>query len=98
MGAHTSILGFNHTFSDPDQPVFRQPLTSRGIVIGSDVWIGSHVVVLDGVAISSGAVVGLGAPTDVRAQCDALDRLPWEEDTWGSGAWGRSACATSSGS
>lgn len=61
VGAHTSILGFNHTFSDPDQPVFRQPLTSRGIVIGSDVWIGSHVVVLDGVAIGSGAVVGAGA-------------------------------------
>ncbi|MEV4838279.1 hypothetical protein AB0K05_27475 [Nonomuraea sp. NPDC049486] len=59
IGAHTSLLGFNHTMSDPDVEVFRQPLTSRGIEIGDDVWIGSHVVVLDGVT--------------VRAQCDAIE-------------------------
>jgi acetyltransferase-like isoleucine patch superfamily enzyme len=41
IGAHTSILGFNHTMTDPDLEVFRQPLESTGIVIGNDVWIGS---------------------------------------------------------
>lgn len=62
VGTHTSVLGFNQTFSEPDQPVFHQPRASQAIVIGSDVWIGLHVVGLDGVAISSGAVVGLGRP------------------------------------
>lgn len=61
IGAHTSILGFNHTMDDPDLPVFRQPLTSRGIRIGDDVWIGSHVVILDGVRVGSHAVLAAGA-------------------------------------
>lgn len=61
IGAHTSLLAFNHTISDPDTEVFRQPLTSRGIRIGNDVWIGSHVVVLDGVTVGDRAVVGAGS-------------------------------------
>ncbi|SIT68447.1 DapH/DapD/GlmU-related protein [Microbacterium sp. RU33B] len=61
IGAHTSILGFNHTMSDPDRPVFRQPLTSKGIVIGEDVWIGSHVVILDGVDVGAHSVLAAGA-------------------------------------
>ncbi|MGW4792439.1 acyltransferase, partial [Nonomuraea sp. NPDC004297] len=61
IGAHTSLLGFNHTMSDPDVEVFRQPISSRGIKVGSDVWIGSHVVVLDGVTIGERAVIGAGA-------------------------------------
>uniref|UniRef100_UPI0013E2AE3B acyltransferase n=1 Tax=Microbacterium sp. CPCC 204701 TaxID=2493084 RepID=UPI0013E2AE3B len=60
IGAHTSILGFNHSM-DSDQPVFRQPLTSKGIVIGDDVWIGSHVVILDGVRVGSHSVLAASA-------------------------------------
>jgi acetyltransferase-like isoleucine patch superfamily enzyme len=59
-GAHTSILGFNHSM-EPGEPVFRQPLTSEGIVIGDDVWIGSHVVILDGVRVGSHAVLAASA-------------------------------------
>ncbi|TPX05539.1 acyltransferase, partial [Schumannella luteola] len=61
IGAHTSILGFNHTMDDPEVEVFRQPLTSRGIRIGDDVWIGSHVIVLDGVSVGDRAVLAAGA-------------------------------------
>jgi acetyltransferase-like isoleucine patch superfamily enzyme len=60
IGAHTSILGFNHSM-DPSEPVFKQPLTSKGITIGDDVWIGSNVVVLDGVTVGSHAVLAAGA-------------------------------------
>lgn len=60
VGAHTSIIGFNHSF-EPGTEVFRQPLTSRGVRIGSDVWIGSHVVVLDGVSVGDHAVLAAGA-------------------------------------
>ncbi|WP_136587355.1 DapH/DapD/GlmU-related protein [Microbacterium hydrothermale] len=60
VGAHTSIIGFNHSF-EPGSPVFRQPLTSRGVRIGDDVWIGSHVVVLDGVSVGDHAVLAAGA-------------------------------------
>lgn len=60
IGAHTSILGFNHSM-EPGTPVFRQPLSSKGIVIGDDVWIGSHVVILDGVRVGSHSVLAAGA-------------------------------------
>jgi acetyltransferase-like isoleucine patch superfamily enzyme len=60
VGAHTSILGFNHSM-EPGTPVFRQPLTTRGITIGDDVWIGSHVVILDGVSVGAHAVLAAGA-------------------------------------
>ncbi|MFJ9009197.1 DapH/DapD/GlmU-related protein [Streptomyces canus] len=60
IGAHTSLLGFNHSMA-PDRPVFRQPLTSRGIRVGDDVWIGSHVIVVDGVTIGDHCVIGAGA-------------------------------------
>jgi acetyltransferase-like isoleucine patch superfamily enzyme len=60
MGANSSVLGFNHSM-EPGTPVFRQPLTSRGIRIGDDVWIGSHVVVLDGVTVGASAVLAAGA-------------------------------------
>ncbi|WKK72329.1 acyltransferase [Rathayibacter oskolensis] len=60
VGAHTSILGFNHSM-EPGTEVFRQPLTSRGVCIGDDVWIGSHVVVLDGVRVGDHAVLAAGA-------------------------------------
>jgi carbonic anhydrase/acetyltransferase-like protein (isoleucine patch superfamily) len=61
IGAHTSILAFNHTMSDPDVEVFRQPISSRGITIGNDVWVGSHVVILDGVTVGDKAVIAAGA-------------------------------------
>ncbi|HWS36586.1 MAG TPA: acyltransferase [Actinoplanes sp.] len=61
VGAHTSILGFNHTMSDPDVEVFRQPLTVKGITVGDDVWIGSHAVILDGVRIGDKSVIAAGA-------------------------------------
>ncbi|GAA5035572.1 acyltransferase [Actinopolymorpha pittospori] len=60
VGAHTSLLGFNHSMA-PDRPVCKQPVTTKGITIGDDVWIGSHVVVVDGVTIGDHAVVGAGA-------------------------------------
>ncbi|MCP2638207.1 acyltransferase [Microbacterium sp. HD4P20] len=60
IGAHTSILGFNHSM-EPGSPVFQQPLTSQGIVIGDDVWIGSHVVILDGVRVGSHSVLAASA-------------------------------------
>lgn len=61
IGAHTSIIGFNHTMTTIDVEFFRQPLQSRGIRIGDDVWIGSHVVILDGITVGDHAVLAAGA-------------------------------------
>jgi acetyltransferase-like isoleucine patch superfamily enzyme len=60
IGAHASLVGFNHTMA-PDEPVFRQPLTSKGIAVGDDVWIGSNVIIVDGVTVGAHSVLGAGA-------------------------------------
>jgi acetyltransferase-like isoleucine patch superfamily enzyme len=60
IGAHSSLLAFNHGTS-PGLPVHQQPVTTTGITVGDDVWIGSHVVVVDGVTIGDHCVVGAGA-------------------------------------
>jgi acetyltransferase-like isoleucine patch superfamily enzyme len=60
IGAHASLLGFNHGIA-PDRPVHQQPTTTKGITVGDDVWIGSAAVILDGVTIGAHAVIGAGA-------------------------------------
>jgi acetyltransferase-like isoleucine patch superfamily enzyme len=60
VGAHTSLLGFNHSM-EPDAPVYEQPLTITGITVGDDVWIGSNAIVLDGVTIGAHSVIAAGA-------------------------------------
>jgi acetyltransferase-like isoleucine patch superfamily enzyme len=46
---------------DPGRPVKDQPVTSRGIRIGADVWIGANAGVTDGVSVGDHAVVAMGA-------------------------------------
>ncbi len=60
IGAHTSILGFNHSMSI-ERPIFEQPLEFKGIAIGDDVWIGSHAVIVDGVTIGDHSIIGAGS-------------------------------------
>lgn len=71
IGSHVSILAFNHGF-EPGIEVFRQPLTEKGIQIGSDVWIGSHAVILDGVTIGDGAVIGAAAVVTKNVPAGAI--------------------------
>jgi len=61
LGAHSSLLGFDHGHGDPHMPIFQQDMTSKGIVVGDDVWIGSAAVVVDGVTIGSHSIVAAGA-------------------------------------
>lgn len=60
VGAQSKLYAFNHGFA-PHAPVYEQPVTSDGIVIGRDVWIGAGAGVTDGVEIGDHAVVGMGA-------------------------------------
>jgi acetyltransferase-like isoleucine patch superfamily enzyme len=60
IAAGTAIYAFDHGLA-PDRPVKDQPVTSRGITIGADVWIGANVGITDGVCIGDHAVVAMGA-------------------------------------
>ena len=54
------LYAFDHGLA-PDREVRLQPVTSRGITVGADVWIGANACVTDGVSIGDHAVVGMGA-------------------------------------
>jgi acetyltransferase-like isoleucine patch superfamily enzyme len=43
----------------PDQVIWQQASTSKGINIGRDVWIGANVGIVDGVSIADNAVIGM---------------------------------------
>lgn len=55
------IVAFNHEFGDLTRPIHRQPITARGIVVESDVWIGARAILLDGVTVGRGSVIGAGS-------------------------------------
>ncbi len=54
------IFAFDHGLAR-DMPIVEQPVRSRGIAIGRDVWIGANAGVTDGVTIGDHAVVAMGA-------------------------------------
>lgn len=60
IAARCTLYAFNHGMA-ADRPVHQQPVTSRGIRIGRDVWVGANAGIVDGVTIGDGAVVGMGA-------------------------------------
>jgi len=60
IAARCTFYAFNHGMA-ADRLVREQPVTSKGIRIGRDVWIGANVGIVDGVTIGNGAIVGMGA-------------------------------------
>jgi len=55
-----TLYAFDHGLA-PDHAIREQAVTSRGIEIGSDVWIGASAGITDGVRIGDHAVVAMGA-------------------------------------
>ncbi len=60
IAAYTQAYAFNHGM-EADRLISDQPVTSKGIVIGCDVWIGANTGIVDGVHIGNHAVVGMGS-------------------------------------
>ncbi len=54
------LFAFDHGIA-PDRAVHEQPIRSRGIDVGADVWIGANAGITDGVSIADHAVVAMGA-------------------------------------
>lgn len=61
IAAYCYIIGGDHDFGDPSQPVLSQARRSTGVTVGDGAWLGAGAKVLDGVSIGDGAVVGAGA-------------------------------------
>jgi acetyltransferase-like isoleucine patch superfamily enzyme len=61
IAAYCYLIGGEHDFSDPSQPVLAQARRSTGITVGAGAWLGAGAKILDGVTIGDRAVVGAGA-------------------------------------
>ena len=60
IASGASLYAFDHGMS-PDRTIRAQPVRSRGIDIGKDVWIGARAGITDGVRIGDHSIVGMGA-------------------------------------
>ena len=60
IASGAALYAFDHGLK-PDRDLRDQPVRSRGIRIGRDVWIGANAGVTDGVSIGDHAVVAMGA-------------------------------------
>jgi acetyltransferase-like isoleucine patch superfamily enzyme len=61
IAAHVVVVPENHNYHIIDFPIRFQGLNSKGIVIGSDVWIGAGAKILDGSFIGDGCVIAAKA-------------------------------------
>ena len=61
FAAQAYLVGGGHEFEREGLAVIDQPRSSRGIVLGDNVWLGTGAKVLDGVRIGSDVVVGANA-------------------------------------
>jgi acetyltransferase-like isoleucine patch superfamily enzyme len=55
-----TLYAFDHGMA-PERAIREQPVTSRGITLGADVWVGANAGLCDGVRIGDGAVIAMGA-------------------------------------
>ncbi|WP_331347100.1 acyltransferase [Cellvibrio sp. UBA7661] len=60
IAAYSYAYAFNHGI-EMTQLIKDQPVSSKGIRIGCDVWIGANTGIVDGVEIGDHAVVGMGS-------------------------------------
>jgi len=56
-----TVTALNHNFSNTQQRIDEQGISTQPVVIGDDVWIGTNAVILPGVTIGRHAVVAAGA-------------------------------------
>jgi acetyltransferase-like isoleucine patch superfamily enzyme len=61
IAAHCKIISGNHGYDDPVSLINDQPIVSKPIIIGSNVWMGYDVIILAGVSIGNGVVIGAGS-------------------------------------
>ena len=52
------FIDFDHNVTDTEQPIRRQGIYKRDVVVGSNVWIGYGAQILRGVTVGDNAIIG----------------------------------------
>jgi len=88
------FIDFDHNVADPEQPIRRQGIYKRDVVVGSNVWIGYGAQILRGVTVGDNAIIGAsavvtrdipanavvaGAPARVIRMRPTPERLRWPD-------------------
>lgn len=61
MGSYISFHSENHNFNDISKSIKDQGVTSKGIVLGNNIWVGAKVTFLDGSKVGDNCVIAAGA-------------------------------------
>jgi acetyltransferase-like isoleucine patch superfamily enzyme len=61
MGQYISFHSENHNFLDKTKIIREQGVTSKGVILGNNIWVGSKVTFLDGSRVGDNCVVAAGA-------------------------------------
>lgn len=61
MGSYISFHSENHNFLDTSKLIREQGVSSKGIVLGNNIWVGAKVTFLDGCEVGDNSVVAAGA-------------------------------------
>lgn len=74
VGHNVVIVGFQHTYEDPEKSIFHKDVKIDPVVIEDEAWIGSNVYIGSGVTIGRHAVVGAGSVVtrDIPPYCVAV--------------------------
>jgi acetyltransferase-like isoleucine patch superfamily enzyme len=72
IGPNACIIGNDYRYDRMDIPVALQERTSRGIRIGSDVWIGAGCVVTDGADIADHCIVAPNSVVSGRLEAGTI--------------------------
>ncbi len=72
LAPQCAIYSHSHG-TDPDIPIRKQPLVSKGpVIIEDEAWLGVKAVVLSGVTVGRGAVVAAGAVVTQDVPANAI--------------------------
>ncbi len=74
FGPNVYVTDQNHGFEDLNEPIGRQTMGEKAVVIGEGSWLGANVVVLPGVTIGKHVAVGAGSivTRDLPDNCVAV--------------------------
>jgi acetyltransferase-like isoleucine patch superfamily enzyme len=88
------FIDFDHCVSDVEQPIRRQGIYKRDVVVGNNVWVGYNAQVLRGVAVGDNSIIGAnsvvtrdipanavvaGSPARVIRRRDPPQALRWSD-------------------
>ena len=72
LGPNVTVTGNNYRYDKLDVPICQQEKTSKGIKVGSNVWIGSGCAILDGAVIGSGVIITPNAVVSSKIPDNAI--------------------------